>query len=441
MSDRHHDPNRVLASLAQRGLALELNTVDLCFVAALYVRAERSKLASFEEDQLTDIFQQVCNAIDPGADSPQKRATHAIRRLRDQRMLARIDGAGVVRAGEYALTRLATGIVEFYLEEEALTRESLTLLTRTLLGSLAEVLSAARKAQTDEAWRADVVGPLRVTVADLVGGIERRQRGFDVQQEDFQRELAKLLQGDWFGAIDRCQTLLESTSATLRELNQVLLRDTHQIQALLQDIQELAVASENVLAEEATRGVVDQIDRIAAWGSARQRAWSEYYQYVHRYLRDVVRLDPARTLTQRLREQLAGKTGKRFSLTVAMAPSMRLLRAVDPPKGRPPVRNRRKEPKPAIAEEPTRNPEEDLAKRVRAAIAGGASGLAEVATEVTAECAPEARFVAIGRIAQLVATFGSPRATPPRPWVPVGDGVVIEEWKMINAGVKAGVGR
>lgn len=38
----------------------------------------------------------------------RKRATHAIGRLRDQRMLARVDGAGIVRAGEYALTRLAT---------------------------------------------------------------------------------------------------------------------------------------------------------------------------------------------------------------------------------------------------------------------------------------------------------------------------------------------
>ena len=44
--------------------------------------------------------------------------------------------AGVVRAGEYALTRLATGIVEFFLEEESLTRESLTLLTETLVRGL-----------------------------------------------------------------------------------------------------------------------------------------------------------------------------------------------------------------------------------------------------------------------------------------------------------------
>src|SRR5256885_13330835 len=45
-------------------------------------------------------------------------------------------------------------------------------------------------------------------------------------RSDFQAEIRRLLEADWFGAIDRCQGLLESTSATLRELNEVLLRDT-----------------------------------------------------------------------------------------------------------------------------------------------------------------------------------------------------------------------
>ena len=36
------------------------------------------------------------------------------------------------------------------------------------------------------------------------------------------------------------------------------------------------------------RRAADQIDRIAAWSSGRQKSWSDYYQYVHRFLRDVV---------------------------------------------------------------------------------------------------------------------------------------------------------
>ena len=54
------------------------------------------------------MFQQVCDVIAPGAENPRKRATHAIQRLREQRMLARVDGAGIVRAGEYA--RIASAL-------------------------------------------------------------------------------------------------------------------------------------------------------------------------------------------------------------------------------------------------------------------------------------------------------------------------------------------
>lgn len=39
---------------------LDLKTVDLCFLAGLYLRADKAALASFEEDVLIDMFEQVC---------------------------------------------------------------------------------------------------------------------------------------------------------------------------------------------------------------------------------------------------------------------------------------------------------------------------------------------------------------------------------------------
>ena len=131
------DPRPLVTSLHRRGVALELQTLDLCFLAALHLRAERAGLASFQEDQLLDVFHQVVTLTTAGAAEAgaKKRATHVVRRLREQRLLVRVDGAGVVRSGEYALTRLATGIVAFYLEDEALTRESLDVLAGTLTAS------------------------------------------------------------------------------------------------------------------------------------------------------------------------------------------------------------------------------------------------------------------------------------------------------------------
>ena len=54
------------------------------------------------------------------------------------------------------------------------------------------VKAAAVQASGDEEWNLRIVGPLRVTVGDLVSGIERRQRGLDAQQEEVQRRIGEL---------------------------------------------------------------------------------------------------------------------------------------------------------------------------------------------------------------------------------------------------------
>lgn len=429
MLDRRTDPNTLVAALSRDRVSLDLTTFDLCCLAGLYLRADRDALASFGDDALIDLFEQVCDMVDPGAENPRKRATHAVQRLRDQRMLARVDGAGIVRAGEYTLTRLAAAVVEYFLADDALTRESLTLLTRTLLGQLAEIRGAAARASDEEAWTAHVVGPLRVTVGDLVAGIERRQRGLDVAQEQVRKDIAGLLQADWFGAVDDAQTLLDTTTATLAELNEVLLRDTHQFAALLQEIHDLAEAAGMTAAQDAAQRVTEHVDRVAVWGDARQRAWSDYYQYVHRYLRDVVRLDPDRALSQRLRDQLAGWSSRPFHLTATRAPGIRLLRDASRDVERPPV---------VRARVNRELPPEELAAGdlpldalVSAALDDAAATLSEVTARVLAALSPERRFGAAGQVAALVARLARPRSERERPWVPVGAaaaGLEIEQW-------------
>ncbi|HYC78089.1 MAG TPA: condensin subunit MukF [Planctomycetota bacterium] len=422
------DPSRAVAALARDKAHVDLKTVDLCFLAALHLRAGKTGLASFDEDALFDLFEQACDVVEPGADNPRTRATHAVRRLREQRFLARVDGAGLVRAGEYALTRLAAAVVEFFLAEETLTRESLTLLTGTLRAQLAQVLAAARKADGADAWRLDVVGPLDVTVRDLVSGIERRQRGLDAQQEEVRAEITALLGADWFAAIERCQALLESTTATLNELNGVLLRDSHHFVALLQEIAALAGAAEEASAEDAAHRVVEHVDRIAAWGAARQRAWSEYYQSVHRFLRDVVRLDADRALSRRLRDQIAAWPSKPFHLLAARAPSIVLLRAPEARAERPAVarpRSDREAPPEATA---ATDAAADLEAAVRRALADGASTLAEATRRVLAEVPAPARYAAAGEVAALAVRLAAPTSACDRPWVDVAPRLEIEDW-------------
>jgi chromosome partition protein MukF len=292
-------------------------------------------------------------------------------------------------------------------------------------------LNDAQAATTSEAWGDRVAAPLRVAIGELVGGIQRRQRGFDLQQEQIRRDMAALLQADWVGAIERCEGLLESTSATLRELCQVLMRDAHELQGVLQRIQEAAAAADAREAEGVARTVAENIDRVVAWGIARQRAWSEHYQYVHRFLRDVVLLDPTRALTQRLREALAGDTARGYSLAVAAAPPMHLLRdVIVPPRERPPVRRRSTDEETPLADEPADDPDARLDDDVRAAVADGARGLVAVTERLAAARPAEERFAAAGRIAAAVARTCDPRGPAERPWHEVGGALLLEEWTL-----------
>ncbi len=427
-----------LLALSSRAPKLELSTLDLCFLATLYLRGRSSGHAAFSEQQLFEHFEQAAQIAERDPSSVRKRATHAIARLRAQRLLSRVDGAGVMRVGEYALSRLAASIVSFFLEEEVLTTETLTLLTRTLERSLRDVLAHARgatdAAQLDEA----VVGPLKVTVHELMEGIERRQRGLDLQQEQFQKEISALLSADWFGAVESCQTLLESTASTLRDLNHVLLSESHRLQAQLEDLQELAQTANASAAEDAIRRAADQIDRIAAWSSGRQKSWSDYYQYVHRYLRDVVRLDPSRALTARLRDQLSGKSGKRFTLAVASTPAPLLLRDVATTPEQPPVKRPRAERDTPPTEQAAVDAFAVLEDSVRQKLDAGAASLRDVTAEVTAELPEEERFRAAGRVAQVVARLARTRSERERPWLPVDEAFAIEEWTLPRKGNNAG---
>jgi chromosome partition protein MukF len=425
---------RTIARLHQTRTSIELSTTDLCFLVALQERANRQSLVSFEEDILIDVFLQVCEVTEPGADNPRKRATNAIQRLRTQRLLTRVDGAGVVRAGEYAMTGLSAAVVKFFLSDEVLTRESLALLTKTLISHLSFVKDAAQKASNPGDWRSEVVEPLRVTVGELVGGIERRQRGLDAQQEEVRDRIGMLLKQDWFAAVGTCEQLLEETAATLHELNEVLLQDKSQLQTLLQDIEHLAAEAGAREAEAATQRVSEHVDRVAAWGSARQQAWSDYYQYVQRYLRHVVRLDPDRALSQRLRDQLSNWVANPFSLAVADAPSIRLLRDLDNKVERPPVTRPRRNRELPIEELPADPTPVALEALVHEALKGGATSLAGVLERVLPHIEPDEQFRAIGQVTELVGTEARIHAPRERAWVSVPGEFEVEDWATVRSG-------
>lgn len=411
--------HRVIGSLQQQRVGFSLDTTELCFLVTLSFKGQNESLSCFEEDLLYDVFAQVCESTEPDAQNVRKRATHALQRLREQRLLSRVDGAGLVRAGDYTLTPLAEAIVQFFLQEEQLTRESLAALTGALRSLLAEVLGRAQSARTVEEWQQQVLAPLRNSVRDLVSGIDRRQRGMDAQQEEVQAQIGGLLQRDWFLAIDHCEELLESTSTTLRELNEILLHDLGHLQAQLTDVESLASDAEQSDSVTAAQSLGEHVDRVRAWGSTRQRVWSEYYQFVQRYLRDVVRLDPERALSQRLRNQIKEHTHAPYALIVAEAPVLQVFREESDVVVRPPVCRPRevRERAPEATFADRRREEMDAA--IDRAIVQGVPSLHALLSRLLPEISPSERFVWTGRITARAARSAQSAAEHSSPFVPI----------------------
>src|SRR5204862_408816 len=114
-------------------------------------------LPELDEERLSDLYVRVVEVIEGGSRLPRMKATHGLELLRQQGLLSRVDGAGLVRCGAFSLTRLGSAIAECWIEDESLTRQSLV-----LLNLLAEIESLAGDAKADEAADAAREAQLKV---------------------------------------------------------------------------------------------------------------------------------------------------------------------------------------------------------------------------------------------------------------------------------------
>jgi chromosome partition protein MukF len=413
---------------------LQVHALEICCLVVLARRAEAGVAAAFPEDGLLDTILEVLAFIDDDGDRTRLRATTVLRHLREQHLLTRIDGAGMTRTGRYALSRLGAAIAEFFGRDERLDTESLTVLTRSLRTQLEAARENAASAGSAEAWRLGVVGPLSVTASELVAGIERRQRGLDAAQSRIRERIALLLRDDWFRAIEACELLLDETASTLAELNAVLLRETADLHGILQDLGDAArdAGRHGVGALAAADRLSDELDRVAAWGASRQRAWSDYYQYVQRFVRDVVRLDPGRALSQRLRDHMRAFLDRPYHFTVAVSQPVPSLRPAELRAVRPAVSRAAEDVESPVTTVVDADGGPDLETRVRALLGGKPPSLSTVLSELV-ERLPEAdRYRDVGRLTAIVAALArlAPDHTAEREWRPVGGDIEVEDWTL-----------
>lgn len=286
------------------GLQLNLNREDIAFIAGIYTYVDISRNNSLESGDLDKVYTIVNEVSHGNQDSISQRCQSAVERLLKNQLLIRIDGGGISHRPIYDITQLGKAIVGFLSTHQKLTRQNLTIITSRIIGFLAEIRMSLETSGTGRFWEEKVQIPLDCIVGELLGAIENRQRGLDLEQKKVREQISNLLEKSWMNALESCKTLLETTSETLQELYRTLLAENTTIKQGLNEIYEQAESHEQFRVLESIDTIYHRLDQLDQWGKERVSSWSQYYRRVNDFLQSIVRFDPNRELSQNLKEQI-----------------------------------------------------------------------------------------------------------------------------------------
>ncbi|HIF9544188.1 TPA: chromosome partition protein MukF [Photobacterium damselae] len=304
----------------QNEFAINLPTERLAFLLAIAVLSGDRFDEELGEGELNDAFRIVSDLFGQTKETLAFRANNAINELVRQRLISRFTSEITDGASIYRLSPLALGITDYYVRQ----REYSTLKLSIQLAMVAdEINKAAKSAQEDgdiKHWRQNVYAVLKFSVAEIFDRIDLNQRTMDEHQQQVKHDIAELLNKDWRAAISSCETLLDETSETLRELQDTLQAAGDQLQTQLLIIQESTQGREELDFVDGMIFILQmKLDRIISWGQQAIDLWIGYDRHVHKFIRTAIDMDKNRAFSQRLRQSVTDYFDNPWLLTYADA--------------------------------------------------------------------------------------------------------------------------
>ncbi len=310
-------------------LQLHVNREDTAFIAGICTYLDLQQNYSLEFADLEKVYNIVNELSHGNLESVSQRVQNAIERLLKNQLLIRVDGGGISFRPIYDVTRLGKAIVDFLTNNEKLTRQNLTIITSRIVAFIADIRRSMETGGSDKFWEDKVHLPLRHVITELIEAIEKRQRGLDIEQEDVRSQISSLLEKDWLDALETCESLLDTTSETLQELYRTLLAENTAMKQGLNDIYEQADNNQQNAVLETIENIYRRLDQLEQWGKERVSSWSQYYRRVNDFLQSIVRFDPNREYSQKLKEQLLAYPQTPWFLDVIDAPVYRTIREIN----------------------------------------------------------------------------------------------------------------
>jgi len=311
------------------GLNIHLNSEDIAFIAGIQTYVDVEHSFSLEFSDLEKIFYIVTEVARTNQDNLSQRTHNAVERLLKNQMIIRVDGGGISHRPVYDITQLGKAIVAFMNSNEKLTRQNLTIITSRIISFLADIRRALKNSGTQSFWEEKVLMPLGVVVSELLEAIEKRQKGLDIEQQEVRSEISELLEKQWMEALEACESLLSTTSGTLQELYRTLLSENSSIKLGLNEIYEQAELNDQLKVLDIVENIYNRLDQLEQWGKERVASWSQYYQRVNDFLQSIVRFDPNRELSHRVKEQIRSYPTDPWYLKVIEPTTYRTIREIN----------------------------------------------------------------------------------------------------------------
>ena len=289
----------------QEGLSLQLTNDRLAFLIAIAALSRDDSSHELTEAALHDAFGYVSQIFGQMDETLTHRANNAINELVRQKLLSRFNADPVEGESLYRLTRLAMGIVEFYVEQKEVSSIKLSLLLEQVASELTKAHEATQQQDDLLHWNEQVYPRLKFSVEEILARIDLTQRAMDEHQNQVKSEIADLLNQNWTEAIHSCEKLLRETGQTLRELQDTLDAAGHNLQDGLLNIQEATQGRDELAHIEAlTHTLQARLDAIISWGQQCIELWARYDRHVHKFIRTAIDMDKNRAFSQRLRDSI-----------------------------------------------------------------------------------------------------------------------------------------
>ncbi|KLV10827.1 MULTISPECIES: chromosome partition protein MukF [Photobacterium] len=304
----------------QNEFELNLPTERLAFLLAIAVLSGDRIDEELGEGELIDAFRIVSELFQQTPETVAFRANNAINELVRQRLISRFTSELTDGASIYRLSPLALGITDYYARHREYSTLKLSIQLAMVADEINKAASAAQQGGDEKHWRKNVHAVLKYSVAEIFDRIDLNQRAMDEQQQQVKQDIAELLNQDWRAAITSCETLLNETSSTLRELQDTLQAAGDQLQTQLLIIQEEIQGNPELdFVSAMVFNLQSKLDRIINWGQQAIDLWIGYDRHVHKFIRTAIDMDKNRAFSQRLRQSVQDYFDAPWMLTYADA--------------------------------------------------------------------------------------------------------------------------